>query len=86
MARGPFPSTDFSRGPSRRPCDRRALRAEEALIGKRAGSVAFADAAKIAAQEAKPVSDLRGTEAYKRAMIDVFTRRALETALERTKR
>ena len=68
------------------PTPMRALRAEEALIGKRAGPVAFAEAAKIAAEEAKPVSDLRGTEAYKRAMVDVFTRRALETALERTKR
>jgi carbon-monoxide dehydrogenase medium subunit len=64
----------------------RAVGAENALTGKRAGPAAFAEAAQIAAQEAKPASDLRGTEEYKRAMIEVFTRRALETAVERTRR
>lgn len=64
----------------------RAIGAEKALTGKRAGPAAFAEAATIAAQEAKPATDLRGTEEYKRAMIEVFTRRALETAAERTRR
>src|SRR5712691_13389249 len=64
----------------------RAIGAENALTGKRAGPAAFAEAAKIAAQEAKPASDLRGTQEYKRAMIEVFTRRASDTAAERTRR
>ncbi len=64
----------------------RTIGAEKALTGKHAGPAAFTEAAKIAAQEANPTSDLRGTEEYKRAMIEVFTRRALETAVERTRR
>lgn len=64
----------------------RAPKAEQALIGKRAGPAAFAEAAKIAAREADPSSDLRGSEEYKRAMVEVFTRRALETATSRTGR
>jgi len=40
------------------------------------GPPAFADAAKLASEEGHPASDLRGSEEYKRAMIEVFTRRA----------
>ena len=64
----------------------RATDAESALLGRRAGPTAFADAAKIASQEARPSSDLRGSEEYKRAMVQVFTRRALETARARAGR
>jgi carbon-monoxide dehydrogenase medium subunit len=64
----------------------RAVKAEQALVGKRAGPAAFAEAAGVAAQEGKPEGDLRGSTEYKRAMIEVFTRRALETATSRTGR
>ncbi len=64
----------------------RAPGAEKALVGRKAGPTAFADAAKMASEEAHPTSDLRGSEEYKRAMIEVFTRRALETATARAGR
>ena len=64
----------------------RAKGAEESLVGKKAGPTAFAEAATIASREAEPSSDLRGSEEYKRAMVEVFARRALETATARTGR
>lgn len=64
----------------------RATKAEAALFGRKAGPTAFADAAKAAAQEAQPTSDLRGSEEYKRAMVEVFARRALVLATQRAGR
>src|SRR6266571_3983084 len=64
----------------------RATGAEKAVLGRKAGPTAFADAAKLASEEGHPSSDLRGSEEYKRAMIEVFTRRALETATARAGR
>jgi len=64
----------------------RATGAEKALVGSKAGPTAFAEAAKLASEGAHPSSDLRGSEDYKRAMIEVFTRRALETASARAGR
>lgn len=64
----------------------RAKQAEAALHGRKAGPTAIADAAKAAALEAQPAADLRGSEEYKRAMVEVFTRRALETAVKRAGR
>jgi len=64
----------------------RATGAEKALVGRKAGPAAFADAAKLASEEGHPSSDLRGSAEYKRAMIEVFTRRALETATARAGR
>ena len=64
----------------------RATGSEKALVGSKAGPAAFAEAAKLASEEAHPSSDLRGSEEYKRAMIEVFTRRALESATARTGR
>ncbi|MGI0149187.1 MAG: FAD binding domain-containing protein, partial [Thermoplasmata archaeon] len=64
----------------------RAKQAEAALLGRKAGPTSFADAAKAAALEARPTADLRGSEEYKRAMVEVYTRRALETAARRAGR
>lgn len=64
----------------------RAKQAEAALLGRKAGPTAIAAAAKAAALEAQPAADLRGSEEYKRAMVEVFTRRALETAVKRAGR
>ncbi len=64
----------------------RAKQAEAALIGRKAGPTAIADAAKAASLEARPTADLRGSEEYKRAMVEVFTRRVLETAVKRAGR
>jgi len=64
----------------------RARRAEEFLSGQAVRAENLARAAKFAAEESRPTSDLRGSEAYKRAMVEVFARRALETAVDRAGR
>ncbi len=61
----------------------RARQAENLLSGSMADDTALAEAASSAAEAAEPTADLRGSEDYKRAMVKVFTRRALKTALER---
>ncbi len=61
----------------------RAKRAESALFGKKPGDAVFEEAGKLAAQESHPSSDLHGSESYKRAMVQVLTKRALQTAVER---
>ncbi len=63
----------------------RAQDAEERLRDSPADETAVAEAAGLAAQAAEPTDDLRGSSEYKRAMVEVFTRRALETALERAR-
>ena len=63
----------------------RLTRVEQALAGQRASREAFAAATKDAGAEVRVVNaDLHASEDYRRAMISVFTRRALEAALART--
>lgn len=54
--------------------------ASEALVGQAAGEEAFAAAAKAAAGDAKPIDDHRGSADYRREMVEVLTRRALNQA------
>ena len=63
----------------------RAKRAEKALQGKAVGEAAILEAARIAAEEAEPVDDLRGSADYKRSLIRVLTGRALRLAIARAK-
>jgi aerobic carbon-monoxide dehydrogenase medium subunit len=58
----------------------RSSAAEAALAGSPAGHAAFARAADAAAQEVQTLSDIRGSASYKREMVRVFVRRALEQA------
>jgi carbon-monoxide dehydrogenase medium subunit len=58
----------------------KATAAEEALVGKAPGDDVFAMAGALAAQAASPSSDVRGSEAYKRHVVDVYVRRGLATA------
>ena len=60
----------------------RARKAEEFLAGQPAGEEAFAEAGRIAVTEAKPIDDFRASADYRRDLIAVLTRRALEGALE----
>lgn len=60
----------------------RARKAEAALQGAAIGSAAINQAAEIAASEAQPRdSDLRGSAEYRREMVKVLVRRALEQAV-----
>jgi len=63
----------------------RLTRVEQALAGQRASREALAAATKDAGAEVRVVnSDLHASEDYRRAMISVFARRALEAALRHT--
>jgi len=55
--------------------------AEAALAGAEATEAAFARAGDAAAQEVEPLADIRGSATYKREMVRVHVRRALERAL-----
>jgi carbon-monoxide dehydrogenase medium subunit len=59
----------------------RAVAAETALVGSPAESAAFARAADAAAQEVQTLADIRGSASYKREMVRVHVRCALEQAL-----
>jgi len=61
----------------------RAYRAEEFLIG--AGELTpatMAEAARRAAQDSRPIDDIRASAAYRRRMVEVNTHRALERVLQ----
>ena len=58
----------------------RVSAAEEILANASATPAIFARAADAAADEVQPLPDLRGTAAYKREMVRVHVRRALERA------
>jgi CO/xanthine dehydrogenase FAD-binding subunit len=61
----------------------RATRAEAFLEGKTISDEAMAEAGRIAASEAKPISDFRASADYRRELIAVLTKRALESAYAR---
>jgi carbon-monoxide dehydrogenase medium subunit len=57
--------------------------AKAALVGKAADKAAFRRAADEATKVSHPISDIRGSANYRRELVSVLTRRALETARER---
>ena len=58
----------------------RAAGAEEILAGGPASQEAFAEAARTAAREVDPIEDIHGSAEYRRDLVRVLTRRALEQA------
>jgi carbon-monoxide dehydrogenase medium subunit len=59
----------------------RTSAAEVALVGSPAEPAAFARAADAAAEEVQTLADFRGSASYKREMVRVYVRRALQRAL-----
>jgi carbon-monoxide dehydrogenase medium subunit len=59
----------------------RAKKAEEVIRGHRVTEKLMADAAEIASTEAEPIDDIRGSAEYKREMVKVMVRRAIQQAL-----
>src|SRR2546425_9082900 len=55
----------------------RAREAERSLMARRLDDAAIREAAVLAAAATDPIDDLRGSAAYKRAMVGVWTERAL---------
>ncbi|MBI4527322.1 MAG: xanthine dehydrogenase family protein subunit M [Deltaproteobacteria bacterium] len=64
----------------------RARKAEDVLRGKEPTPELLAKAGATAKEECNPIDDLRGTAAYRRAMIAVLVRRTLEKSIERANR
>jgi aerobic carbon-monoxide dehydrogenase medium subunit len=60
--------------------------AEEILIGKRLSLDSAVDAGKAASQECDPITDLRGSAEYKRAIVGTLVKRAAVKAYERAVR
>jgi CO/xanthine dehydrogenase FAD-binding subunit len=67
------------------PTPMRALRAEEVLLNKEPDEQLAMEAGKIAAQEARPISDVRASKEYRTEMLRVLTKRAVMEALKRVK-
>ncbi|MGI6327968.1 MAG: FAD binding domain-containing protein [Dethiobacteria bacterium] len=59
----------------------RAKEAENFLKGKQASEELFEEAGVIASGECRPISDIRASAEYRRDMVRVFTRRALNKAV-----
>ncbi len=62
------------------PIPLRAKRAEALLEGQRLTEALAQKVGEIAAEEAKPISDVRSTADYRRAMVSTMTKRALLNA------
>lgn len=60
----------------------RAAKAEAHLIGKKATDELYAEAGEIAKTECKPIDDFRSSAEYRTAMVSVFTKRSLKSAVE----
>ncbi len=61
----------------------RLERGEEVLRGKKITDELIEQVGIIAGEDAEPESDLRGSEAYKRSIVNTITKRMLNKALER---
>lgn len=59
----------------------RAKRAESLLVGQEATSDALAAVARAAAEDVDPISDAHGSADYRRHLVEVLARRALDDAL-----
>lgn len=63
----------------------RAKRAEDILRGKLITEALLKQTAQVAAEEARPISDLRSSAEYRLEMVKVLVKRAIEQALEMIK-
>ena len=63
----------------------KATAAEDFLKGKPASEENIREAARLAAEAAQPVADVRGSEDYKRSLVKTYTTRAVRLAVERAK-
>ena len=59
----------------------RAKKAEERLVGSSINEEAILEAAKLASEESKPIDDHRASAEYRRMMVEVLVKRAINQAL-----
>jgi carbon-monoxide dehydrogenase medium subunit len=64
----------------------RAFKAEKRLIGEKPSGALFIRVGEEASTECGPIDNFRGSAEYRRAMVAVLTRRALDMALKEAKR
>jgi aerobic carbon-monoxide dehydrogenase medium subunit len=62
-----------------------AVKASQALVGKKFDAASIESAAKLAIEQASPIDDMRGTAEFRRHIVGVLTRRTLERAAERAR-
>ena len=67
------------------PTPLRARRAEAMMRGERTSPGLLDIVSRIAMEESRPISDVRASAEYRRRMVGVLTRRAIEQALERAR-
>jgi CO/xanthine dehydrogenase FAD-binding subunit len=67
------------------PTPMRAASAEKVLLGEEPNESLFVEAGEAAARDSRPIDDFRGSAEYRRAMVAVLTRRALNMALIKAK-
>ena len=60
-----------------------ARKAEKLLVGKRIDRELIKEAAEAAAEESKPIDDVRASAEYRKRMVTVLVRKALEASLGR---
>jgi len=63
----------------------KATAAESFLKGKAPSDDNIREAARLAAEAAQPIADVRGSEEYKRSLVRTYTLRALRLAVQRAK-
>jgi carbon-monoxide dehydrogenase medium subunit len=63
------------------PTPLRSRKAEEILKGQKIREAVIQKAAQIASEEARPISDVRSSAAYRKEMVSVLTKQAIEAAL-----
>jgi carbon-monoxide dehydrogenase medium subunit len=68
------------------PTPMRATRAQSVLAGRKWSSQRAKKAARVAAEECAPLSDIRASKDYRREMISVLTLRVLNKAWEETRK
>ncbi len=67
------------------PTPMRAYNAEDVLVGENLSNALLVKAGAQAAEASRPIDDLRASAEYRKKMVAVLTRRALEIAWERAK-
>lgn len=68
------------------PTPMRAIRAQAVLAGRKWNPERAKEAARVAADECAPISDIRASKDYRREMISVLTLRALNKAWQETRK
>jgi carbon-monoxide dehydrogenase medium subunit len=60
----------------------RAYKAEKIIRGQKLDDVLIDETARVAAEETKPITDLRGSVDYRKKMVKVLTRRGIQQVIE----